>query len=143
MDVSPRRILAMVREGFREEALRSQTIWLCTCCYACSVDCPQQIGVTDILFALKREAIEHRISPRRFPVPVLAHEFLQMVRDHGRSAEFWLAARMAIRSNPLALFTMFRVMRDLRRTGRLPLRVESIHRLAGFQGALGLDRRRR
>ncbi len=143
MDVSPRRIMALVREGFREEALRSQAIWLCTCCYACAVDCPQRISVTDVMFALKREAIESRRGPRRFPVPVLAEQFLRMVRAHGRSAEFWLAARMALRTNPLALLGMLRLAWRLRRAGRLPVWPDSIHRLASFQDAMGLEKGRK
>jgi quinone-modifying oxidoreductase subunit QmoC len=136
MDISPRRIMALVREGFRDDALRSQTIWLCTCCYACAADCPQKIGITDIMFSLKREAIENRIYPKRFPVPVLAQEFFKMVRAHGRSAEFWLTMRMALRTNPLALFSMLRLAWQLWRAGRLPIRSENIHRLTEFQGAI-------
>ena len=129
MDFAPRRIIALVREGFREDALRSQTIWLCASCYACAVHCPRQIRITDVMYSLKREALQHKLYPRRFPIPVLAQEFYGIVSDRGRSSEFWLVLRMALRSNPLQLLTMIRTGWRLLRTGRLSLRKEQIERV--------------
>ena len=40
MDNPPRKLLAMIRAGMREEVLASNTMWLCTSCYACTVQCP-------------------------------------------------------------------------------------------------------
>jgi heterodisulfide reductase subunit C len=126
MDFSPRRIIALVREGFREDALSSKTIWLCASCYSCAVHCPRHIHVTDVMYSLKREAIERRVYPRRFPVPVLAQEFVRMVRRNGRNSEFWLILRTALRSNPLMLLGMVRTGWDLMRTGRFTLRRERV-----------------
>ncbi len=135
MDVTPRRLIALVRSGFRSEAIQSRSIWLCTSCYACVSACPQKINVADLMFALKREAIETRTYPRRFAVPVLSDEFMSMVRTRGRSSDFWLAARMTLRSNPAALLGMISTGWRLWRTGRLRLNMEPIHRLAEFQRA--------
>ena len=126
MDFSPRRIVALVREGFRKDALSSKTIWLCASCYSCAVHCPRQIHITDIMYSLKREAIQYRLYPVRFPVPVLAQEFCKMVRRRGRSSEFWLVLRMALRSNPLILLGMWRTGWQLMRAGRLSLRMDRI-----------------
>jgi heterodisulfide reductase subunit C len=78
MDFSPRRIVALVREGFRKDALSSKTIWLCASCYSCAVHCPRQIHIADVMYGLKREAIQDRLYPARFPIPVLAQEFYKM-----------------------------------------------------------------
>jgi heterodisulfide reductase subunit C len=126
MDVPPRRVIALVREGFRKDALTCQTIWLCASCYSCAVHCPRQIHVTDVMYSLKREAIEHGLYPRRLPVAALAQEFYSMVQRRGRSSELWLVLRMALRSNPLILFKMARTGWDLIRTGRISLRMESV-----------------
>ena len=85
MDFTPRRIIALVREGFREDALSCQTIWLCASCYSCTAHCPQNVHITDLMYALKREAIKHHMYPKRFPIPVLAREFYNLVRRHGRN----------------------------------------------------------
>ena len=132
MDYSPRRIVALVREGFRTDALASKTIWLCASCYSCAVHCPRQIHLTDVMYTLKREAMRDRLYPARFPVPVLAQEFCQMLRTRGRSSEFWLVLRLALRTNPLILFGMIRSGWDLLRTGRLTLRRDKILDIASL-----------
>jgi quinone-modifying oxidoreductase, subunit QmoC len=133
MDFAPRKVIALVREGFREDALRSQTIWLCASCYSCAVRCPRQIHITDVMYTLKREALKDKLYPSRFPIPVLAQEFHGIVRRKGRNSEFWLVLRMALRTNPLTLLTMARTGWDLMRTGRLSLRQDSIKRINELQ----------
>lgn len=63
MDYTPRRIMAMTREGFKEEVLQSKTIWLCASCYACTVFCPQQVEITHIMYHLKQMAIREKRYP--------------------------------------------------------------------------------
>ena len=84
------------------------------------------------MYGLKREAIQDRLYPARFPIPVLAQEFYKMVRRRGRNSEFWLVLRMALRSNPLILLGMVRTGWDLARTGRLSLRRERIRDIASL-----------
>ncbi len=136
MDFAPRRIIALVREGFREDALRCQTIWLCASCYSCAVHCPRQIHITDVMYSLKREALRDELYPKRFPIPVLAQEFYEMVRSKGRSSEFWLVLRLALRTNPFMLLGMARTGWDLLRTGRLKLGHERIERVSELQREL-------
>jgi quinone-modifying oxidoreductase, subunit QmoC len=136
MDFTPRRIIQLVREGFRDDALKSNTIWLCASCYSCAVQCPQDIHITDIMYTLKREAIQARKYPKRFPIPVLAQEFFNMVRRRGRTSEFWLVLRMMVRTNPLGLFGMWRQGLALMRTGRLSLARERIEKIEELQRAL-------
>jgi heterodisulfide reductase subunit C len=136
MDYTPRRIIQLVREGFREDALKSQTIWLCASCYACAVHCPQDIHITDVMYTLKREAIASNMAPKRFPIPVLAREFYEMVRRYGRSSEFWLVLRMMLKTNPLGLFSMAGSGLALMRTGRLSLRHEKIKNTEQLQAML-------
>ena len=136
MDFAPRRIIALVREGFRQDALTCQTIWLCASCYSCAVHCPRQIHITDVMYSLKREAVQEKLYPRRFPIPVLAQEFYTIVSTRGRSSEFWLVLRMALRSDPLQLLTLIRTGWQLLRTGRLPLRRHGIERVHELQAEL-------
>jgi quinone-modifying oxidoreductase subunit QmoC len=136
MDYTPRRIIALIREGFKYDALSSKTIWLCASCYSCTVECPQQVRITDVMYSLKREAIRERKYPGRFPIPVLAREFYDIVKKRGRSAEVPLVLRMALKSNPLILLTMVRSGWNLFRTGRISFKGESIKRPAELERAL-------
>jgi hypothetical protein len=78
------------------------------------------------MYNLKREAVRSHLYPKRFPIPVLAEEFYNVVRRNGRTSEFLVVLRMALRTNPLVLFTMWRTGLDLLRTGRLKLRSEKL-----------------
>jgi quinone-modifying oxidoreductase, subunit QmoC len=136
MDFTPRRVIALVREGFHQEALGCQTIWLCASCYSCAVHCPQQIHITDVMYSLKREAIREKKYPERFPIAVLAQEFYKIVRKRGRSSEFWLVIRLALRTNPFMLLGMARSGWDLIRTGRMSMKSPGISRKKELQREL-------
>jgi heterodisulfide reductase subunit C len=126
MDFTPRQVMALTRADFKNEVLRSHTIWLCASCYACTVQCPQEIRITDIMYELKQRAISEHVYPRRFPIPVLAHEFNAMVRKHGRITELTLVMRLFLKTSWLAALRNWRLGLDLLRTGRFSLVTERI-----------------
>ena len=121
MDYTPRKLIGMVREGFKEEVITSFAIWLCASCYECTVRCPSGIGVTEVMYALKRIAIREGIYPRRFPVPVLAKEFMKMLKGSGRTNEFWLVLRVLLKTAPMKLLTSWPLGLRLMRRGRMCL----------------------
>ena len=121
MDYTPRKLIGMVREGFKEEVITSFAIWLCASCYECTVRCPSGIGVTEVMYALKRIAIREGIYPRHFPVPVLAKEFMKMLKGSGRTNEFWLVLRVLLKTAPLKLLTSWPLGLRLMRRGRMCL----------------------
>ena len=128
MDFSPRQVMALVRAGFKHEVLSSKTIWLCASCYACTVECPRQIRVTDIMYALKQRAIKEQIYPKHFPIPVLAQEFSKMVGSKGRITETLLVMRLFLKANWRAALQSWRLGLGLIRTGRFVLKSERIER---------------
>jgi heterodisulfide reductase subunit C len=136
MDFSPRQVMALVRADFKNEVLRSHTVWLCASCYACTVECPRQIRITDIMYALKQRAIKEGIYPRRFPIPVLAKEFFEMVRRNGRITETLLVARLFLKTNWFAALGSWRQGLGLMRTGRLGVWPERIQRRAELAAML-------
>ncbi len=126
MDFGPRKLMYLAREGFADDVLGSNTIWLCTSCYQCTVSCPQQIPVTDVMYALKRRAIETGKAPRRNPVAVMAKGFTKMVRKQGRMTEAYLIAGLALKSGITRYFGMAGVGLNALRTGRVSLKRDSI-----------------
>jgi heterodisulfide reductase subunit C len=130
MDFGPRKLMYLAREGFADDVLRSNTIWLCTSCYACTVACPQQIPVTDVMYALKRRAIETGKHPRRHPVAVMAKSFTKMVRKRGRMSEAYLIAGLALKAGVQKYFGMAGVGINALRTGRVSLKLDSIEHRA-------------
>jgi heterodisulfide reductase subunit C len=122
MDVTPRQIVALFRAGFLEDVLRSNTIWMCASCYACTVRCPVGIRVTDTLYALKRLGHKKKILPRRVPVSALSDAFCTNIRTYGRNWEVWLGLKYYLRAEPKKLFSL-----DL---ARFALRLITRRRLA-------------
>jgi len=133
MDYTPRRLIGMLRAGFKKEVVESFAIWLCTSCYECTVRCPSGIKVTDVMYALKRIAIREGIYPRRFPVPVLAKEFIEMLKGTGRTNEFWLVLKVLLKTAPLKLFTSWPLGLRLWRHGRLCLLMSRIPKPASVE----------
>jgi heterodisulfide reductase subunit C len=61
MDYSPRQIFAMIRADMRDVVLRSNTPWYCVSCYYCTVRCPQEVHIPDVMYTLKSMAIREKL----------------------------------------------------------------------------------
>jgi heterodisulfide reductase subunit C2 len=90
MDHTPRAIFAMVRAGMREEVLKSNTPWMCVSCYYCTVRCPQQIHITDVMYTLKNMAVESGMV-QDSTASDFSKTFINFVENYGRSFEIGLA----------------------------------------------------
>jgi quinone-modifying oxidoreductase subunit QmoC len=126
MDYTPRRIVAMIRAGFKRNVLTSRTTWLCASCYACTVECPKGVKITDIMYAAKRMAIKEGIYPRRFPIPILARVFYDDVENKGRSNEGAIIIKLYLKTKPWQMLKMMGMGIKLFFQGRMGLKVESI-----------------
>ena len=54
MDQSPRRLIAMINANMKDEVLASNTHWYCASCFHCTVRCPSEIDIAELMYALKR-----------------------------------------------------------------------------------------
>ena len=102
MDHTPRMLFAMIRAGMREEALSSNTPWMCVSCYHCVVRCPQEVHIADIMYTLKSMAIRAKLY-KDSTAPDFSQTFVDMVESYGRSYEFGLATRHYLKHFPLRL----------------------------------------
>lgn len=121
MDIMPREVIALFRAGDMETILNSRTIWICASCYACTVRCPSGIKVTDIMYALKRMAIEKKLFPKKFPIYVLSKSFVSMINLFGRSYEPGLLLLYYLKTNPLKLLSLLPLSFRLIKKGRISL----------------------
>ncbi len=102
MDHTPRMLFAMIRAGMRDDALRSNTPWICVSCYHCVVRCPQNVHIADVMYTLKSMAIQARLY-RDSTAPDFSQTFVDMVENYGRSFEFGLATRHYLKHFPLRM----------------------------------------
>lgn len=127
MDYTPRKIIAMIKHGFKDDVLKSFTPWLCASCYSCQVRCPSQIKITDVMYSLKRKAVDAGVYPAKLPVPALAQSMHNLIAKNGRNSELWVVIFMYMRlKNFIAPLKMAGMGIDLMKTGRLSLKMEKI-----------------
>lgn len=136
MDISPRTLIALFRAGQIEEILRSRTIWICASCYMCTTRCPQSIKITDLMYALKRTAIDAGLYPEKFPVYFLSKNFARIVNHYGRNQEMILLLLYYLRRNPLGLLKLLPLGISMMRKGRISLFPKKIKGVAAIRAIL-------
>lgn len=133
MDISPREIIALFRAGDLETLLNSRSIWICASCYSCQTRCPSLIKVTDIIYALKRLAMEKGIFPAKFPAPALSDTFVKVMNNYGRLHEPMLIVRFLLKTDPLKLFNMMPLSLKMAKRKRVAYTPSKIKGLEGFK----------
>lgn len=127
MEQTPRKIIAMARAGLKNDVLASNTLWLCSSCYSCTVACPKQIRITDVMYSLKRRSTQLPSNVAR-PANVLARAFIASVAKTGRSNESRTILKTWLKTNPLELLRQAWLGLRLWLRGRLSF---AEHRMTG------------
>ncbi len=136
MDHTPRTIFALLNADMEEEVLASNTPWFCVSCYYCTVRCPQEIPITDIMYTLKQFAIQRgRYEQRK--VSDFSETFIGAVERYGRSFEVGLATRYFLFHNPMKLVNMGMGMgMEMLLKGRMGITPERINNIDQLQNIL-------
>ncbi|MBN1992996.1 MAG: 4Fe-4S dicluster domain-containing protein [Anaerolineae bacterium] len=135
MDHTPRALFAMIEAGMKKQVLSSNTPWYCVSCYYCTVRCPQQIHITDLMYTLKRMAIQEGYyqESSAADAPDFSGYFIDFVENFGRSFEVGLATRYYLRHNPLGMVKMATTMGPgmffKGRMGLIPTRIKGLKEL--------------
>jgi heterodisulfide reductase subunit C len=119
MDISPREVIALFRAGEMEQILQSRTIWVCASCYACTTRCPSGIKITDIVYALKRTAMERGVRSVAPQVQRLASIFTRCLTKYGRMHEGTLIRQYYTRTNPAKFLDLIPLALKMLRTKRI------------------------
>jgi heterodisulfide reductase subunit C len=136
MDYAPRKIFSLIRAGFRDEVLESNTIWYCSSCYSCAVRCPKEIKITDVMYALKRISIKEGKAKAGRKAAVLSKTFMNMVNKYGRNHETELMTRYILAAEPFNAFNFIPQGWRLFSNGRLPIKPHKIKNIAQLRKIL-------
>jgi heterodisulfide reductase subunit C len=139
MDYTPRTIFAMINGDQREAVLKANTMWVCVSCYFCTTRCPQNIPITDIMYALKRIAIREGMA-KETDAPALARTFTNFLDKYGRSFEFGLASRYYLFNKPLAALKMGGLGLKMFTRGRMALTPSKIRQVDQLQAIINKAR---
>ncbi|MEW5813854.1 MAG: 4Fe-4S dicluster domain-containing protein [Spirochaetota bacterium] len=86
-EYNPRKIIRMILLGLREQVLKSKIIWLCSQCYTCSANCPQDVDFSHIMFTLRDMAVKAGYASPSLPekvenITTAAHELRRDLLNH-------------------------------------------------------------
>ncbi len=86
MDYAPRQIIRLLQLGLTDQALKSNTIWLCASCETCSTRCPQGLEPAKLMEALRIVAKKKGLVAER-NIDVFNDLILKSIEDYGRLHE--------------------------------------------------------
>jgi heterodisulfide reductase subunit C len=132
MEYPPRKIIAMIRAGMRDEVLSSNSMWFCLSCYLCTTRCPRGVKPTELAHALESLASQQGFRIGGTSTPTLYRSFVGSIRDNGRVHEFGMMVRYylsimpALIAHPVATMKMAPLGLKLFSHKRLPLKATKI-----------------
>ncbi len=135
MEHTPRTIFAMIHADQRDAVLTANTMWCCVSCYFCTTRCPQNIPITEVMYALKRLAIAGG-KARNTDAPALAKTFTDLLDRYGRSFELGLASRYYLFNKPFAMLKMGPLGLSMFSRGRMALTPTKIKRVDQLQAII-------
>lgn len=134
MNYTPRELFQTIKANQRGEVLSANTFWYCVSCYFCTVRCPQDIPITEIMYSLKRMAIQAGLYRKSSvaEAPDFSETYIDLVENYGRSFELGLATRYHLRHHPLEMVKMAPIGLEMFRRNRMdltPRRIKGIKKL--------------
>jgi len=128
MDYSPRRTIALIRAGRRHDVLKSNSMWVCASCYLCTVRCPKEVKITELMHTLERLAGYYGLTTKRTSTADMYRAFIDSIKSNGRVHElgmmmkYYLTAIFTGKLNPFSLIKMAPMALNLLSHGRMTLR---------------------
>lgn len=135
MNHTPRALFAMISAGLKNEVLHSNTPWYCVSCYYCTVRCPQEIHITDIMYTLKRIAVQEKVYDDS-TAPDFSKTFINWVEMFGRSFELGLMGQHMLMHNPFGVFKIAGMGVGMVTKGRMAFKPTRIKGMAGLKSIL-------
>ncbi|MBW2307033.1 MAG: 4Fe-4S dicluster domain-containing protein [Deltaproteobacteria bacterium] len=98
MDYMPHQVIRMVQMGYRDQAVRCSTIWVCASCETCTTRCPNEVDIARVMDVLRQMALEEQVPEAEREIHVFHNEFLRSIRSHGRVFELGLIGLFKLRT---------------------------------------------
>lgn len=138
MEHTPRHLFELIQAGLKEEVLSSNSPWYCVSCYYCMARCPQDVHITDLMYTLKRLAIQEGFCSKSSAsdAPDFSETFIDYVEEYGRSFELGLATRYHLRHHPIGALKKMAFGLNMLRKGRLDLKPKRIKNVGQLKAIL-------
>lgn len=133
MDHSPRLLIAMINADLKDEVLDSNTYWYCASCFNCTVRCPSDIDIADLMYGLKRYSVWHDRHREGLIGPQFSERFMQMIMRTGKSYEPALAPSYILKHGARGFIQEAEMGSTLILKGRMPIIPAKIKRIKNFR----------
>lgn len=137
MDQTPRRLIAMISAGWKEQVLASNTFWTCASCYTCTERCPEGLHPAEMMYALKRYSLWKGRYQEGLIGPDFSRRFVKTVIRNGKSYEPGYAPAFIWEGGFSGMVHEVQNAMRLLRRGRLPLIPSRIERIGNFRKMIG------
>jgi heterodisulfide reductase subunit C len=137
MDHSPRLLIAMINADMKDEVLESNTFWYCASCFNCTVRCPADIDIADMMYGLKRYSMWHDRHPDDLIGPQFSERFMKMIMRTGKSYEPALAPSYILKYGARGFIQEAQMGTTLIMKGRMPIVPARIKRIKNFKNMIG------
>ena len=101
MDIVPHKLMRLIHLGFKDDVLKSNTIWVCASCETCTTRCPNGIDIAHIMDTLRQIALSENIQVPQKNVPIFHSAFLSSMKRHGRVHELGMTITYVLKSEGL------------------------------------------
>lgn len=101
MDYQPHQIIRLVQLDQKDEVLKASAFWMCASCLTCSVRCPREVKLAQVMDALREIARLSGARPGHPRIAAFYSSFLDLVRSGGRLHELGMTAVYKLRSRDL------------------------------------------
>ncbi len=122
MDVTPRRLMRMIQADLRDEVATADAPWTCASCFSCTVRCPRDIPIAEVMNLIRSLALAEGVNPRTDGI--YNKSFVQIVKEWGRMFEAELVLRHHLQVNPFNLLRQAPVGLKMMRKGKLAFKPE-------------------
>jgi heterodisulfide reductase subunit C len=130
-------MIGMVLADMKDDILASNTFWFCASCFHCTVRCPSEIDIAELMYALKRYSIWKHTYQEGLVGPIFSETFVKTILRSGRSFEPVMATSYLFSSGVKKLIQEASMATGLMLKGRLPVLPPRIKRLENFKRMIG------
>ncbi len=124
MDYTPRELVRLIQLGLKKDVLNSNTIWICTTCFSCSVRCPRGIHPTELMETLKPIAVAEGVKNKNAKFDSV---FSEVIKKNGRASEFLLISKYSLSEPGMIKQAPFGL--SLFSKGKLPLSIDKMENM--------------
>ncbi len=132
MDLGPRSLFALIRDGEMDDVMQSNSPWMCVSCYQCTNRCPQEILVTELMYTLKKMISQSKDDIRMNKSRDLYRSFSSSLRLFGRVTDSFVMARYSMK-HPFAGISSLPLAVRLIKKRRLELKMQQVKRPLNFR----------